>query len=99
MAREIRRFVRKVNKATLDVYEECKYTAAALGHKEVFENCKQMKYDDVEYIEIVDGADAEELEGEMDGSCIDDMHEYLVLHLVGGRTATFRNSYVDMFLF
>ena len=99
MAREIRRFVRKVNKATLDVYEECKYTAAALGHEEVFENCKQVKYNNVEYIEIVTGIDAEEIEAETDGSCIDDMHEYLVIHFTDGQTATFRNSYVDMFLF
>lgn len=99
MAREIRRFVRKVNKATLDVYEECKYTAAELGHEEVFENCKQVKYDNVEYIEIVDGADAEEIEAETDGSCIDDMHKYLVIHFTDGQTATYRNSYVDMFLF
>lgn len=99
MAREIRRFVRKVNKATLDVYEECKYTAAALGHEEVFENCKQVKYSNVEYIEIVDGIDAEAIEAETDGSCIDDMHEYLVLHFTDGQTTTFRNSYVDMFLY
>lgn len=95
MAREIRRFIRKVNKATLDVYEECKYTAA----EEVFVNCKQIKYDNVEYIEIVTGIDAEAIEAETDGSCIDDMHEYLVIHFTDGQTSTFRNSYVDMFLF
>lgn len=95
MAREIRRFIRKVNKATLEVYEECKYTATA----EVFVNSKQVKYDNVEYIEIVTGLDAAEIEAETDGSCIDDMHEYLVLHFTDGQTSTFRNSYVDMFLF
>lgn len=99
MAREIRRFGRKVNKATLDVYEECKYTALEQQHMDVFENCKQVKYNNVEYIEIVDGVDAEEIEAETDGSCIDDMHEYLVIHFTDGQTATFRNSYVDMFLF
>ena len=99
MAREIRRFSRRKVKATVDVYEECKYTAAALGHEEVFENCKQAKYDNVECIEIVSGVDAEEIEAETDGSCIDDMHEYLVIHFTDGQTATFRNSYVDMFLF
>lgn len=99
MAREIRRFIRKANKATLHVYEECKYTAAELGHDEVFENCMQVKYDNVEYIEIVNGDDAKAIEAETDGSCIDDMHEYLVLHFTDGQTSTFRNSYVDMFLF
>lgn len=97
--RETRRFLKKVNDAVLDVYEECKYTACELGHKEVFENCKQVQYKGVTHIEIVTGDDAKELEAETDGSCIDDMHEYLVIYFADGTTSTFRNSYVDLFIF
>lgn len=80
----------------VEVYSECKYTAAELGHNEVFENSIKVNYS-IENWEIVTGEDAEEIEAETDGTCIDDLHEYLVLHLMDGDTATFRNSYVDMF--
>lgn len=90
--REVRSFGRVVN-AIVEVYSECKYTA----NKEVFENAKEVRYNDIKCWEIVSGDDATEIENETDSSCIDDCHEYLVLHFVNGETATFRNSYVDMF--
>lgn len=78
----------------LDVYSESKYTASA----EVFENQKVVVYDGVTGFEVVSGKEAEEIEAMSDGSCVDDYHEYLVLFFENGDTATFRNSYVDMFL-
>ena len=80
-------------KVTLDIYGEFKYTAS----EETFENCKTITYNDCIGFEVVDGERAEEIEAETDGSCIDDLHEYLVLFFEDGETATFRNSYVDMF--
>jgi hypothetical protein len=81
----------------LDVYEECKYTAAKLGHTDVFENCMTVEYKGLKEWYIITGEDAEEIEAHTDGSCIDDHHEYLELHFEDGTVSTFRNSYVDMF--
>ena len=86
----------KVN-VNLDVYSECKYEAAKAGHTEVFENCKTVNYKDLVDWYIITGEDAAEIEAHTDDSCIDDNHEYLELHFEDGSTATFRNSYVDMF--
>lgn len=93
--KELRTFGKPVV-VELEVYSECKYIAAELGHNEVFENSIKVDYS-IESWEIVTGEDAEEIEAETDESSIDDHHEYLVLHLMSGDTATFRNSYVDMF--
>lgn len=83
----------KTRKVMLDVYEECKYTAS----EEVFENEKTIEYNNVVAFEVVSGKEAEQIEAETDGSCIDDFHEYLVLYMEDGSTSTFRNSYVDLF--
>ena len=88
----MKRFTRTKH-VELDVYSECKYTA----NEEVFENQKVVEYDNVIGFEVVTGEQAKEIEAHTDGSCIDDMHEYLVLYFEDGETATFRNSYVDMF--
>lgn len=78
--------------AEIEIYTTCKYTATLKD----LEDVKKVRYE-VESWEIVNGKDAEEIEAETDGTCIDDNHEYLVLHLTDGDTATFRNSYCDMF--
>lgn len=88
----MKRFTRTKH-VELDVYSECKYTAS----EEVFENQKVVEYENVIGFEVVTGEQAKEIEARTDGSCIDDMHEYLVLYFENGETSTFRNSYVDMF--
>ena len=80
---------------TLDVYDVCKYTAKTVEEL----NEKQIKYSACIGFEVVSGKEAEVIESETDNSCIDDFHEYLVLYFENGETATFRNSYVDLFMF
>ena len=78
----------------VEVYGICKYNATCA---EDLDNSKKVQYRIIGW-DIVNGEDARrEIEAHTDGTCIDDYHEYLVLHLVDGDTATFRNSYVDMF--
>ena len=48
------------------------------------------------YIRNLNGKEAEEIENSTDA--IDERHESLVLHFEDGAEATFRNSYVDMFI-
>ena len=81
----------------LDIYSECKYTAAKEGHTEVFDNCKTVTLKGLVDWSIITGDDALEVETHTDGFDIDDFHEYLELHFEDGTTSTFRNSYVDMF--
>lgn len=91
----MKRTFHRTRKVTLDVYPESKYTPPA----EIIENCKTINYNSCTGFEVVEGAAAKEIEAETDGSCIDENHEYLVLFFEDGNTATFRNSYVDLFLF
>lgn len=84
----------KLQKATirLYVYDQNKYTGDVTEEKEI-------KYTGVNGWDIIEGGEeAEQIEAETDQDGMDDNHEYLVLHFNDGRTATFRNSYVDMFL-
>ena len=82
-------------KVEIEIYSECKYTTS----KEVFENSKKVQYEGITDWSIVSGIDAiEEVERFADNSSIDDMHEYLILNFEDGSKATFRNSYVDMFI-
>ena len=74
----------------LRVYEGCKYNTEEEG--------KEVRYNNVKAWTISDGEDAEKIEAETDGSCIDEFHEYLTLHFANGDTATFRNSHVDMWI-
>lgn len=84
----------RLQKATIRifVYNDNKYTGNVTEEKEV-------KYTGLTSWDIIEGGEeAEKIEAETDGSCIDDNHEYLVLHFNNGTQATFRNSYVDMCL-
>ena len=88
MARELRTLGYEAD-FEVEIYSECKYHAT----KETFENSVKTLYKDVESWEIISGTDAQEIE---DAGLIDDYHEYLILHLSNGETATYRNSYVDL---
>ena len=80
----------KLQKATVRifVYNDNKYTGNVTEEKEV-------SYTGLTAWDIIEGGEeAEEIE--RDSDCIDENHEYLVLHFNNGDTATFRNSYVDM---
>ena len=85
-------FLRSKN-VKLDIYTECKYTAS----EEVLTNPLEWNYQFCTGFEVVKGEAARQIEAESDGTCIDDYHEYLVLFFEDGTTATFRNSYVDLF--
>ena len=89
--RELRKTVLK--NAKVVVYDECKYTMT----EETVKRSKTMNYEGLTYFYIVTEEDATLIESETDGSCIDDYHEYLELHFEDGSTATFRNSYCDLF--
>lgn len=68
--------------------------------EEVEEDMKEVKYTGLTAWDIVSGGD-EALDIEMN-TCeytpMDENHEYLVLHFNDGTKATYRNSYVDMFI-
>ena len=57
----------------------------------------QIEYDIAGYKIVCGGVEGEEIESNLSEDCIDEFHEYLVLELTNGETATFRNSHVDMF--
>lgn len=90
--KDTRTYGRVVN-VEVEIYSECKYTAS----EEVLDNPKVIRYDGLVKWDIVSDEDADYIECECDEESLDDHHEYLVLHLADGKTATFRNSYVDMF--
>lgn len=83
------------SKVSIDLYEGCKYNAHSI---EDLGEQKHVEYTGLVSWEIVDGNDAKEIEEMTDGTCIDEYHEYLVLHFEDGSEATFRNSHVDMFI-
>lgn len=58
----------------------------------------RVTYKNVKAVTIADGEDAEEIEANTDGSCVDENHEYLVLTFADGETSTYRNSHVAMFI-
>lgn len=86
MAREMRTIGQKFD-AEMHFYGVCKYTNR-------IDEIRRVTYPDVTEWEIVSGEDAKEIEEQ---GLIDDFHEYLVLYFEHGETATFRNSYCDMY--
>ena len=80
-------------KVRITVFDKPKYEVDAE------EEGREVNYTGLTAWDIVSGGEeAEAIEAETDESGIDDNHEYLVLHFEDGSTATFRNSYVDMWL-
>lgn len=74
----------------LHIYNDDKYEGNITEEKQVI-------YNGIVAWDIIEGGkEAEEIEAHTDGSCIDEHNEYLVLHFEDGKTATFRNSHVDM---
>lgn len=73
------------------LYENSKYSS-------IVGNEKEINYTGLKSWCIIDGEDAETIENETDGTCIDENHEYLLLNFVDGSEVTFRNSHVDMFI-
>lgn len=73
-------------KVKVKVYDGCKYHEESKKVAEAFY--------DIESFEVLDG---DQVDISSFGDDEDDFDEYLVLHLVGGETSTFRNSKVDLF--
>ena len=85
----MKRYFNKPSNVIVERYSECKY----FQHKDGDE----IQYENVVAFEVVDGEAAAKLEAEMDGTTLDDFQEYLVLYFADGNTATYRNSYADLF--
>ena len=92
--RELRTLGRAFD-AEIEVYENCKYTAHSI--KDLGQT-RKVRYNNIIRWEIISGDDAKEIEAETTSDCIDELHEYLVLHFEDGSESTFRNSHVDMFI-
>lgn len=86
----MKQFFTKPSRVTVEQYDSCKYFGGA-------EEGRRTEYRDVEAFEVVHGEAAALMEAGMDPASVDDFHEYLVIYMASGETATYRNSYVDMF--
>ncbi len=77
-------------KVIVKIYDEMKYSTES---KKVGE----IEYDIEGFKVIGGGAEAQDIEEDLNDDSTDEFHEYLVLDLGNGKTTTFRNSHVDMF--
>lgn len=77
-------------KVKIKRYDKPKYFKEAVKVEELF-------YNGVVSFNVVSGAGARQVEAQTDGLFVDPLHEYLIIKFEDGTTATFRNSYVDMF--
>ena len=76
-------------KVIVKVYSGVKYDITS-------EVTNRVEYEIAGFKVVSGGKEAEEIESQY-GNDLDEYHEYLVLDLGNGETATFRNSHVDMF--
>ena len=79
---------------TLEIHEGCKYTANKI---EDLGESTEVEYNGIKSWSIIEGGD-EAKAIEMVYGIEDEFHEYLIIELLDGKMATFRNSHVDMFL-
>lgn len=77
----------------ITIYERTKYERQVNPPKEII-------YKGITAWSVIEGGEeAEEIERELDAKAADEFHEYLVLELLDGSRATFRNSHVSMFVY
>ena len=79
---------------TLEIHEGCKYTAEKI---EDLGESTEIEYKGIKSWSIIEGGE-EAKAIEMVYGIEDEFHEYLIIELLDGTMATFRNSHVDMFL-
>ena len=86
-------YINNLVEATVKVFihDIIKYEDENMGHKVTYTGVKSWDI-------IQGGEEAKAIEIDADVESMDPFHEYLVLHFENGDTATFRNSFVDMFI-
>lgn len=77
-------------KVLIKIYDNVKYNVTS-------EEVAEVEYNIAGYKIISGGKEAVEIESHIDGSSIDEFHEYLILEFEDGKIGTFCNSHVDMF--
>lgn len=87
--------IRDLREAKVKVitFENCKYDNSDLGKE------TEIKYTGLTSWDVIEGGkEAEEIERNLNADECDEYHEYLTLHFVDGKTATFRNSHCALFI-
>lgn len=85
----------KKAKVKILFYKNCKYlvkNTLELGKPQ------EMNYNVIGWSLVQGGIEAEEIEKDTDNVFLDEYHEYLILNLENGKTATFKNSHITMFV-